>query len=259
MDLAANLSTQFDDGAWPERVRRAAAAGFRQVEMQWPYDECPATDLRRALDDHGVRPVLINAPVGDGDCRMGHASVAGGEGAFRHSVDAALAYANAIGCPRIHVLAGLAMDGGARERLLTNLAWAADAAVAAGAGLVIEAINRTDVPEYHLAGIDDAATVITDVASDRLGLMFDFYHAHRNGEDAPFLIERHAGIIRHVQISDHPGRGEPGSGEIDFAPGLAALRAAGYDGAVGCEFRPTGTPEDCLDWAAGLGFGLAGN
>ena len=256
MKLAANLSTQFSEGSWPERVRRAAAAGFRHVEMQWPYDECPAGNLRRALEEHGLKPVLINAPVGEGVFRFGHASIEDGADAFHRSVGDALAYAGEIGCPAIHVLAGVATDPGARDRMLENLAWAAGEA-AGGPVLVVEAINRADVADYHLADVADAASVIATIASDRLGLMFDFYHAHRNGENTPGLIGQHAGAIRHVQISDHPGRGEPGSGTIDFGPGLAALRETGYAGVVGCEFRPTRTPEDCLGWVEGLGFSLS--
>jgi len=255
MRLAANLSTQFAAGPWPERVAQAAAAGFKAVEAQWPYAECEARDLADALNAHGLTAELVNAPVGSEDrTRLGYAAVSGAEESFRASIDEALAYAAETGFRRVHVLCG-AGPATSREVLLGNLTWASTR-VGDDAVLVIEAINRQDVPGYHLAGIGDAVDVLSTLDRPNLRLMFDFYHAWRNGEDIVRNVEAHADWIAHVQISDHPGRGEPGSGEIDFRPGLAALRRVGYVGAVGCEFRPTRAPADCLEWAEALGFEL---
>lgn len=255
MHLAANMSTQFAAGSWPERVARAAAAGFRAAEAQWPYAECGAGDLAEAFARHGVVPELVNAPVGaDEATKLGFAAVPGAEEGFRASIDTALAFAEDAGFPRIHVLCG-AGSGTRRDVLLDNLAWASDRA-GDRATLVIEAINRLDVPGYHLAGVADAVGVLGALNRGNIRLMFDFYHAWRNGEDIADEIASNAAWIAHVQISDHPGRGEPGSGAIDFTPGLKALQQAGYDGAVGCEFRPTGPAEACLGWAESLGFDL---
>ncbi len=254
MRLAANLSTQFADGPWPSRAARAAAAGFSAIEAQWPYHECNGTELGEALRKSELDPVLINAPVGrDEAARFGFAAIPERRNDFRRSIRAALDYADAVGFSHIHVLAGA---GGERQVLLDNLA---DASELAGkrAILVIEAINRQDVPNYHLAGIEDAVSVLRTLNCGNLRLMFDFYHAHRAGDPIVPSIADHSSWISHVQISDHPGRGEPGSGEVDFRAGLGALRRAGYAGAVGCEFRPTGKAEDCLLWTNGLGFDLA--
>lgn len=252
MRLAANLSTQFSRGSWAARADEAAAGGYGLVEMQWPYGDIGAADLRAALDANGLAAVLVNAPVGDtAETRFGWASIPDERDAFRQSIETALTYAEIVGAGLIHVLAGCGDSDGARDTLIDNLAWAAAQATGT-ACLVIEAINRVDVPGYHLAGIDDAVAAIHSAGHRNLGLMVDFYHAHRNAEALPALIGAHAPLIKHVQLSDHPGRGEPGSGEIDFMPGLDALRACGYAGAIGCEFKPAGAPAACLDWTVGL-------
>jgi len=251
MYLAANLSTQFSEGPWTSRVQAAAAFGFGAVEMQWPYADIAAHDLRAALDQQGMKAVLLNAPVGDTpETRLGFASLPGAEDAFTASIVQAVSYASEISAGLVHVVAG---TGGERDVLISNLKQAL-VRLPDGIGFVIEAINRADIEGYHLSSVDDAVSVIEAVGDERLGLMFDFYHVHRNNEDGPDLIRRHAALIRHVQISDAPGRGEPGSGGIDYMPGLTALRELGYTGAVGCEFRPTDAPEDCMAWRDVLGL-----
>lgn len=251
MRLAANLSTQFDDGPWQKRVIDAAACGFRLVEMQWPYQHIEARSLVGSLNEQGMKAILINAPVGDTEeSRLGFASLPGAAPAFDQSIRAAITYAGVIGAPFIHVVAGTGHD---HDAFVENLS-RATSILPEGIELVIEAINRKDIPHYHLASVEDAVSVIEAVGDNRLGLMLDFYHAYRNDEPIVSLINRYAAIIKHVQVSDHPGRGEPGAGEIDFTAGLKALSQAGYTGAIGCEFRPSGDPAACMAWRDELGL-----
>lgn len=251
MRLAANLSTQFHDGPWKQRAANAAACGFKVVEMQWPYADIAGSDLRRALDDGGMTAVLINAPVGTSEAtRFGFASRRDQDKPFQAAMEQAIDYAGTLGASLIHVLVGV---GGEREVLIDRLRATLDI-LPDGLSLVLEAINRTDVPGYHLASIADAVSVVEAVGDHRLGVMVDLYHADRNGEDVAAEIQDHASIIKHVQLSDHPGRGEPGSGQIDFGPALEALRDIGYEGAIGCEFRPSGAATDCMGWREALGL-----
>jgi hydroxypyruvate isomerase len=85
------------------------------------------------------------------------------------------------------------------------------------------------------------ATLIEQVGSDAVGLLLDVYHVARAGGEPAAAIERHAALIRHVQLADFPGRGQPGTGALDIWALLQCLDANGYAGAVGLEYEPRGT------------------
>jgi len=250
--LAANLSLLFAGLPLTDRVLAAADAGFAAVEMQFPYDQ-DVDALAAALQRTGLPLVLHNLPAGDwAGGERGIACHPGRVAEFRAGVQRAIEVAQALGTPRLNALAGLlphdVSPRDAQATLVDNLRFAADALAHHGLQLVVEPINTFDVPGFYLATSAHALQVIEQVAHPNLRLQFDCYHLHRMEPPLLATLQRALPHIGHVQIADHPGRHEPGSGEIDFAAVFALLDAAGYRGWVGCEYLPAG------DTAAGMAW-----
>jgi hydroxypyruvate isomerase len=250
--FAANVSLMFTEVPFPDRFARARAAGFKAVEFLFPYDHA-AAEIRARMEDAGVVPVLFNTPPGDAARgEKGLAALPGREAEFRDALSRALDYATALGCPRLHVMAGLAPAGVARDTLVgtfvANLAWAAERARSHGVLPLIEPINRRDMPGYVLNTTAEAAAIIAAVGAGRLGLQFDFYHAQNTEGDITRRFEALLPVIAHAQFADTPGRHEPGTGEVNWPHVFRSIDAAGYQGWLGCEYRPLGGTEEGLGW-----------
>jgi len=255
--LAANLTMMFNEVPFEERFDAAARAGFRAVEFLFPY-EWPSSQLVQWMANAGVENVLFNLPPGDWNRgERGLAALPGREVEFRDGFRRALDYAQALGTPRLHVMAGLTPPGsdqGVRERMrstyLENLRWAAEAALQAKRTILIEPINPRDIPGYWLNHQQDALDVIAQVGAPNLRLQFDLYHAQIVDGDLTRRIEYQVGLTGHVQIAGVPDRHEPDGGELSIAHLLATLDRVGYPGWVGCEYRPRARTEAGLGWIA---------
>ncbi|MGE0666494.1 MAG: 2-oxo-tetronate isomerase [Sphingomonadales bacterium] len=248
--LAANLSFLFGDAAFLDRFERAAKAGFSGVEFLFPYEHDPA-ELKARLRSNGLEQALFNMPPGDwaaGD--RGLAAVPGRESEFRASVDEALRHADALDCRRVHVMSGVADGEEALGAYLRNLEYVAARFAAAGVTVLIEPINRRDMPGYFLADFGVALAVCG--AIENVALQFDLYHRQIIHGDVITGLNEAMPVIRHMQIAGVPGRNEPDTGELDLGRVLGAVRDLGYDGWIGCEYRPKGTTEDGLGWARDL-------
>lgn len=261
--FAANLSLMYPELPFLERFRAAAQDGFEAVEYLFPYEHEPAT-LRALLDEHGLRQVLFNAPPGDWAAgERGLASLPGREAEFREGLERALAYAQALDCPRIHVMSGLLPAGVDREARLDlwrdNLAWAVSRAAAAGRTLLIEPINQRDMPGYFLSRQQDAHDLVQALGSPALKVQFDLYHCQVSEGDVATKLRRWlpTGQVGHLQIAGVPARHEPDRGELNYPylfDLIDELSAQGHwDGWIGCEYRPArgGEPGGTaagLDW-----------
>lgn len=246
--FAANLTMLFTEVPPLDRASLAAQAGFDGVEVLFPYDH-PAKDWAASLA--GMPVALINTPPGDwaaGD--RGHAAVPGMEAAFREGFLRAVEVAGRIGAERIHVMAGVARGPAAEQTYADNLAWALEAAPEAL--LCIEPINVDDMPGYFLNDFDQAARILSDLGSERIGLQFDLWHAMRIHGDAWQVWQAHKGRIAHVQIAGFPGRAEPGGGGFDLTALFRELDAMGYPGWVGAEYRPARATVHGLAWLNAL-------
>jgi hydroxypyruvate isomerase len=250
--FAANLAYLFTERPLLERFGAAAAAGFKAVELQFPYDTAPSA-VKAELDRHGLVMLGINTPPGNaaaGDA--GLAAVPGREPEFAALFDKALDYVTAIGGCQIHVMSGRVppeQRPAAETVLIRNLGEAAAAAQARGITLLIEPINPRDRPDYFLTRAEQAADIIAKVAQPNLRMQFDFYHAQIMGGDLLRRFERHLPVVGHVQVAAVPSRHEPDEGEINYPEVFAALDRLGYGGWVGAEYRPRGRTEDGLGWA----------
>jgi hydroxypyruvate isomerase len=250
--LAANLTMLFNEVAFLDRFAAAAKAGFKGVEYLFPY-EYDKNLLREKLADNKLTQVLHNLPAGNW---------AGGErgigchpdriAEFEAGVDKAIEYATALGCKQVNCLAGIRpphLDpNDARETFIKNLQFAAPRFKAAGIKLLIEAINTRDIPGFFLNNTRQAVDIIKAVGSDNLFVQYDIYHMQIMEGDLAPTIEKHLKLIPHMQLADTPGRHEPGTGEINFDFLLGFIDKIGYQGWIGCEYKPAGKTVDGLGW-----------
>jgi len=251
--FAANLSFLFTDAPFPERFQRAAAAGFKGVEYLFPYD-WPAHDVADWLRAADLDQVLFNLPPGDwAGGERGLACLPHRQGEFAESVELALTYAVLLDCERLHCMAGLRPAGGADAELeatyIANLRYAADRLATIGATVLIEPINsRIDMPCYWLDSVEQGFRLLDAVDRSNVQVQLDLYHAQIIQGDLARTIEANLHRIGHIQIADNPGRHEPGTGEINYSFMFDWLDRLGYQGWVGCEYKPLTTTEAGLGW-----------
>jgi hydroxypyruvate isomerase len=254
LKFSANLSMLFTEVEFPARFARAAATGFAAVECMFPY-AWPLDQLTEALARHRLDLVLHNLPPGDWQAgERGIACLPGREGEFQDGVGRAIEYATALNCRRLNCLVGIVPPGSAvaafRDTLVANLQFAAAALERAGIQLLVEPLNDRDVPGFFLTGTREALALIAAVDNPNLALQYDVYHMQRMEGDLITTLTDRIARIGHIQIADNPGRHEPGTGEINFRNLFAAIDGAGYDGWIGCEYRPRGDTEAGLGWLA---------
>jgi hydroxypyruvate isomerase len=250
--LSANLTFLFNEVPFLDRFAEAARAGFRAVEFAFAYD-VPAQAISARLAEHGLECVLINAPPGDYAAgERGVAALPGREEEFAASFATALRYAGAFRCPRIHVMAGVIAASerrsAARATFIANLRIACEAARKQGATVMIEALNARDVPNYLFSTVSEAHAIREAVGAPNVKAQMDFYHTQIAEGDLARKFERWLPHIAHIQIAGTPGRHEPDVGEVNYAWLLRHVDALGYDGWVGCEYRPLTTTAAGLAW-----------
>ncbi|WFR99395.1 2-oxo-tetronate isomerase [Rhizobium tumorigenes] len=250
--FAANLTMMFTEVGFLDRFAAAAAAGFDAVEYLFPYDFDPV-DIAERLHRLKLSQALFNLPPGDwASGERGLAALPERTDEFRASVATALRYAAATGVKRLHVMSGLAerSDPAAVAAYRQSIAYACDKAGETGLDIVLEPINGRDMPGYFLNNFNFAADLIADLGYPNLKLQFDIYHRQIIHGDVLSGLRTMMPIIGHVQTASVPLRHEPGTGELDDFTVLRELDRLGYDGFVGCEYRPARGTIEGLGWLA---------
>lgn len=249
---SAHVGWLFTDRPMPERIASATRCGFEGVEHPAPY-AVPATEMARWLKAAGARYVQLGLRAGDaskGEKGLGIFPDRREE--FRRSVGEALDYAEVVGASLVHAMAGILPTAQRAPHhwdcYVENLAFAAAEARPRGITVIVEPMGQTAVPDYFIATPDDAARAIAEAGEENLGLLLDVFHTASAGLDVELEIAKHAALLAHVHIADFPGRHEPGSATVDLDKTELALRTAGYDGFLGCEYSPLGTTEAGLGW-----------
>lgn len=255
--FCANLSMLYPELPFLDRFAAAAADGFQGVEYIGPYDH-PAEDIAAILKRQNLSQVLFNLPCGDWSAgERGILCLPDRRAEFRDGVETALRYAKALGCQQINCLTGIAPAGAKAADLdatmIENLTYAAPRMAEAGVRLLLEPVNTRDIPGFHCATVEHALRIIEAVDHPNLWLQYDFYHAQIMQGDLMPTFERHQHRIAHVQIADHPGRHEPGTGEINHGYLLGRLDGLGYEGWVGCEYKPKAGTSEGLGWMKTVG------
>lgn len=268
LSFDVNTSILFTELPLLERFTAAADAGFTAVELWWPFDVPTPSDrqverLVSAISDAGVRLVGLNFDAGDMAAgERGLLSQPDRSARFRANIDAAVEIAARCGCRALNALYGNRVDGVPEqhqdELAVENLALAARAAARAGAVVLVEVLNAKETPRYPIVSAARALRLVDAVRGalgpqhgDAVALLADAYHLAMGGADPVRVVDEHAPYIGHVQVADVPGRGEPGSGSLDFGALFDALRAVDYRGYVGCEYKPTVSSADSFGWLFG--------
>ena len=259
--LSANLSYLFSERPFLERFGAAAACGFRAVEHQFPYTEASESAIAQRVREHDLEVVVFNVPQG-GEGERGLGGLPGREAEFQEAVDLALSYCRTAGCPRLHAMWGVPPEATSYEEsratFVANLRNAAPRAAEAGVTLLVEALNPRDNPGYPLNRQADAHALVAEVGAANVKVQFDLYHCQLVEGGVAEKLKAYLGTpdcnVGHIQIAGPPDRLEPDAGELNYAWLLPLIDELGYEGWVGCEYRPAAGTEAGLGWALPWGI-----
>ena len=248
-EISVCVEMVFDDDPFHERIARTAAVGADAVEF-WGWRDKDLAAIRRAAEGADLPIAAFGAGGTLTDPDQADEAVE----TIRESVEAAAD----LDCSTLIATTGPDQEGLDRETQYDNvvdvLSTVAPDAEAAGVTLALEPLNTAvDHPGYYLTSSSEGFDIVDDVGSPNVRLLYDVYHQQITEGNVIDTVTGNVDRIGHVHVADVPGRHEPGTGELNYANVFAALDDAGYDGYVGCEFRPTGEPEaamaavmDCL-------------
>lgn len=242
VELSVCIEMVYDDDPFHERVHRTAAAGVDAVEF-WDWREKDLDAITAAAEEAGVDVVGCVAGGELTDPDAADEAVA----TIRESIETAADY----GIPTLIATTGPEQDGVDRqtqhENVVDVLSRVAPDAEDAGVTLVLEPLNTAvDHPGYFLTSSADGFEIVDAVDSPNVALLYDVYHQQVTEGNVIQTITENVDRIGHIHVADVPGRHEPGTGELNYANVFAEIDEAGYDGYVGCEFSPTGDPDDMI-------------
>lgn len=254
LKFAANLSLLFNERPFLERFEAAARAGFRHVEFLWPYDY-PAEQLKQLLDRHQLKQVLFNTSPGDvGQGEWGLAALPGRERDARRDIRQALEYALVLECPTVHIMAGVVPEGADRaayfDTFVQNVRHASELFRPHGVRITLEALSAVARPNYLLRSQHDTVAALDAIDRDNVFMQFDYFHAQNEDGKLSQMTQAMFDRIAHIQIASVPERHEPDEGEVSYPHIFALLERLGYQGYIGCEYRPRGLTEEGLGWLA---------
>ena len=254
--FSANLGFLWPDRPLLDRIASAADAGFKAVELHWPYD-VPAGQVRELCASRGLILLGINTPMGSRPGDSGLGALDGRQNEFADAFDQAATYSRTAGGNSVHVMAGIVaadLKPRARAVFVENLKWAT--ARAPDLMLLLEPINQRDKPGFFYSTIEEAASIIEEVGAANLKIMFDVYHVGVSQGDVLTRLKRFFPHVGHIQVAAVPSRAEPDEGEIAYAAVFDAIDRLGYAGWVGAEYKPRGDMDEGLRWVKALGVKL---
>jgi hydroxypyruvate isomerase len=256
--LAANLTMLFNEHPFMDRFEAAARAGFRGVEFLFPY-AIHADQIADKLNTYQLDLVLHNLPAGNWEAgERGIACHPDRVSEFREGVDEAIRYAKVLGVKQLNCLVGKVPQGVDADTVYTttvnNLKYAADMLQEHRIRLLVEPINSFDIPGFFLTRTQQAIDLIKATGSGNIYVQYDIYHMQRMEGELANTIKSNLDIIRHIQLADNPGRFEPGTGEINYRYLFRMLDEVGYDGWIGCEYKPRAGTVEGLGWRSAHGI-----
>jgi 2-dehydrotetronate isomerase len=253
--FSANLGFLWPDLPLLDRVDAAGRAGFKAIEMHWPYDLSPQS-VRDLCRKYGMELLGINTVPGNfaaGENGLG--ALPGREREFQAAVDQSINFCAEAGGKAVHCMAGRVEANDRSQALkvfVANLRTAAAKAGDAGLTVLLEPLNIKDAPGYFYSRASEGVSVLEEVDRPNVKLMFDGYHVGMMGDDVVETLDRYYPVVGHVQIAAVPSRAEPDEGTVDFRKLLKALDERGYAGWVGAEYKPRGQTDAGLSWMQSL-------
>jgi hydroxypyruvate isomerase len=250
--FSANLTMMYQEVDFLDRFSLAAADGFEYVEFLFPYTY-PAQAIVDQLTTHGLKLQLFNLPPGDYQAgERGIAILPDRQKEFDDGLALAIEYAQAMDCPNLHLMAGIIPDGYSAQELrgfyLKRIEQAAVACEPYNIDIVIEPINTITMPGYFLNYQAQAIQIIQELLLPNVKLMMDFFHAQLMEGNLENHLRQNLPYIGHIQIAGVPSRHEPNIGEVNYQYLLPLLVSLGYEGTVGCEYKPLKGTSEGLKW-----------
>ena len=250
--MAANLSMLFNEVPFMDSFDAAAKAGFTGVEYLFPYDY-DLDAIAEKLQKNNLTQVLFNLPAGNWAAgERGIACHPERVSEFQEGVGKAIDAAKKLGCKQVNCLSGPVLPGVSEDKLratfVSNLKFAAEKLKAEGIRLVTEPVNTIDMKNAYLNHTQQAVDIIRETGSDNLFIQYDIYHMQRMEGELANTIKANLPLIKHMQLADLPNRNEPGTGEINYHFLFKFIDDIGYDGWIGCEYRPKTTTVEGLGW-----------
>ncbi|XP_011194489.1 putative hydroxypyruvate isomerase [Zeugodacus cucurbitae] len=249
MKLSANLNFLFTEGGKhiSERIYMAHKAGFKAVEI--PFPNIGLEDILLAKEETGIDVALINISIGDS--KFGCASIPDSQENFKNQLNETIHFAKKVQCKKIHIMAGLT-EGESSEHLVTyknNLKYSADILEMEDMIGLIEPINKYALPSYFLNSFETASSIIREISSKHIRLLVDLYHLQHIMGNITQAFTDFKDIIGHFQIAQVPHRHEPDvAGELDFNYIFDLIKLTGYNGWIGCEYKPKSNTLEGLKW-----------
>tara|TARA_Y100000817_G_scaffold114067_1_gene89350 strand:+ start:37 stop:807 length:771 start_codon:yes stop_codon:yes gene_type:complete len=252
LKFAANLTMLFTEYDFLKRFEKAHENKFKAVEYLFPY-AYESSELKKLLDEYNLIQALHNLPAGDWE--NGERGIACNPDKmqdFKDGVHIAIEYAKKLNCNKLNCLIGIP-DGNFSDQdiencILENLKFASSELEKENIQLLIEPVNTIDIPGFYLNTTKQAKNLLNKVNSNNLFIQYDIYHMQIMEGNLSLTIKENLDLIKHIQIADHPGRNEPGTGEINYSFLFSYLKSLNYDGYIGCEYNPETNTEEGLKW-----------
>ncbi len=246
MKLSACIEWLFSDASddFAERIRLAKASGLDAVEF-WFWSNKDIDAVEAALKETGLSlSGFVAEPMIALTDRANHAE-------FLAGLEKSVQMAQRLGAKVLIAQAGDELSNFTREdqhdALVECLRAAADVLEGSGVRLGVEPLNTfIDHKGYYLSSTREALNIVDEVGRPEIGIVYDLYHSYVMGEKIEDVLKDRVSRVIHAHVADHPGRNDPGLGEIDLGRRLAWLYANGYEGAVGLEYKPDGSTADAL-------------
>ncbi len=227
-----------------ERIHLAKAAGMEAVEF-WLWSN---KDLDAIEDALGATGLKLSAIVAEPFAELTRTS---DHNRFLDGLSASLKVAKRLGAPVMIAQAGPELADVSRttqhDALVEAMRRSALVLEGSGVRLALEPLNTiVDHQGYFLPSTSEGLDIIDEVGRPEIALLYDLYHSMVMGENTAQVLAGRVDRIAHIHVADHPGRNQPGTGELPLRHSLEWLLKEGYAGFTGLEFRPTGATADAL-------------
>ena len=242
-NFSANTGYLWKELPFIDRIKMAKVHTFNSLEFHDEPHGVNLVELKKLLSDSELNVNGMNVRMGD---TFGCAAIPDQSDKAQNEIKDAITIAEDLGAKALHILSGVTeRNQNSINTFISNLKFALDNSKIL---ILIEPVCEEQLPGYFLRTIDQAAAIIDTIDHPRLKIMFDCYHIYKESGDLVKNFADHADKIGHVQIAAAENRAEPFPGALNYSDILPEFKRLGYQGAFGCEYRPSGSTEGGLGW-----------
>ena len=242
-NFSANTGYLWKELPFIDRIKMAKRHAFCSLEFHDEPHKENLAGLKNLLSEIELNVNGMNARMGD---TFGCAAIPDQSDKARNEIKDAITIAEDLGAKALHILSGVTeCNKTSINTYISNLNFALENSKIS---ILIEPVCEEQLSGYFLRTIDQAAAIIDKIDHPRLKIMFDCYHIYKESGDLVKNFADHADKIGHVQIAAAENRAEPFPGALNYSDILPEFKRLGYQGAFGCEYRPSSSTEGGLGW-----------